>query len=198
MASAICGGTCARRRGPRRVRGLQRRGASPRRRRLLQRDAEEHGRCPGPTATRRCSRRSTTTPPPSSAWCATTWPSTPRCRPTFSIRSTRRGCRRRRTPSNNHYATAETNGVDLSATLKQTTQSGDLRHADRRDRRPASPRYGAEAAFFINGTNRAMFRFTMINHLCNDMPTLDGHHAADGSHPPGRGALARAATAACS
>jgi len=32
--------------------------------------------------------------------------------------------------------------------------------------------YAAESAFFINGTNRAMFRFTMINHFCNDMQTL--------------------------
>ncbi len=31
---------------------------------------------------------------------------------------------------------------------------------------------GAASAFFINGTNRAMFRFTMINQFCNDMPTL--------------------------
>jgi hypothetical protein len=27
----------------------------------------------------------------------------------------------------------------------------------------------AARAFFIDGTNRAMFRFTMLNHLCNDM-----------------------------
>ena len=38
---------------------------------------------------------------------------------------------------------------------------------------------GAASAFFINGTNRAMFRFTMINHLCHDMETGDGHHAPD-------------------
>jgi hypothetical protein len=31
---------------------------------------------------------------------------------------------------------------------------------------------GGAGAFFINGTNRAMFRFTMINHMCNDMQTL--------------------------
>ena len=29
-------------------------------------------------------------------------------------------------------------------------------------------RAGAKA-FFVDGTNRAMFRFTMVNHLCNDM-----------------------------
>lgn len=27
----------------------------------------------------------------------------------------------------------------------------------------------AAQAFFVDGTNRAMFRFTMLNHLCNDM-----------------------------
>jgi hypothetical protein len=27
----------------------------------------------------------------------------------------------------------------------------------------------AARAFFIDGTNRAMFRFTMLNHFCNDM-----------------------------
>lgn len=27
----------------------------------------------------------------------------------------------------------------------------------------------AAKAFFVDGTNRAMFRFTMLNHLCNDM-----------------------------
>jgi len=31
---------------------------------------------------------------------------------------------------------------------------------------------GAASSFFINGTNRAMFRYTMMNHFCNDMQTL--------------------------
>ncbi len=92
--------------------------------------------------------------------------------------------------SNAHYATAETNGVDLSSALKQTTQSGTYGTPTAATAGLITT-YGAEAAFFINGTNRAMFRFTMINHLCNDMPTLDGHHASDGSHSAGRGALAR-------
>jgi len=30
----------------------------------------------------------------------------------------------------------------------------------------------ASKAFFINGTNRAMFRFTMLNHMCHDMETV--------------------------
>ncbi len=41
-------------------------------------------------------------------------------------------------------------------------------------------RAGAQA-FFINGTNRAMFRFTMINHMCKDMEQVQ-----DTSRPPDR------------
>ena len=40
---------------------------------------------------------------------------------------------------------------------------------------------GAASAFFINGTNRAMFRFTMMNHLCNDLQTV-----MDITRPPDR------------
>jgi len=66
--------------------------------------------------------------------------------------------------NNNHYATAELNGVDLKATLVATTQSGAY----------GLPTRGASSAFFINGTNRAMFRFTLINHLCTDLnPIMD-------------------------
>jgi hypothetical protein len=74
--------------------------------------------------------------------------------------------------SNAHYATAEANGVDLSSTLKQTTQSGTYGTPTAATAGLITT-YGAESAFFINGTNRAMFRFTMINHFCNDMPTLE-------------------------
>jgi hypothetical protein len=73
--------------------------------------------------------------------------------------------------SNSHYATAETQGVDLYATLHGTTQSGTYGTPTGATAGLITT-YGAEAAFFINGTNRAMFRFTMINHLCHDMETL--------------------------
>ena len=73
--------------------------------------------------------------------------------------------------SNAHYATAEANGVDLSSTLKQTTQSS-VYGTPTAATAGLLTTYGAEAAFFINGTNRAMFRFTMINHFCADMPLL--------------------------
>src|SRR5580698_6100252 len=73
--------------------------------------------------------------------------------------------------SNAHYATAEANGVDLSSALKQTSQSATYGTPTAATAGLITT-YAAEAAFFINGTNRAMFRFTMINHFCNDMPTL--------------------------
>jgi hypothetical protein len=73
--------------------------------------------------------------------------------------------------NNNHYATAEANGVDLSTALKQTTQSGTYGIPSTATAGLITTR-AAAYAYFINGTNRAMFRFTMINHLCNDLPTL--------------------------
>ena len=73
--------------------------------------------------------------------------------------------------SNQHYADIERLGLDMSnpAVLTQTSQSvlpGGV---------PANAAAGimtsraAAEAFFIAGTNRAMFRFTMLNHMCNDM-----------------------------
>ena len=73
--------------------------------------------------------------------------------------------------SNAHYANAEAQGVDLSTALKQTTQSAAYGIPTEATAGLITTR-GAASAFFINGTNRAMFRFTMINHLCNDMQTV--------------------------
>jgi hypothetical protein len=72
--------------------------------------------------------------------------------------------------SNQHYIDLEATGVDLSdpAKLDQVPQQSVTGI-------PASATAGvmttraAARAFFIDGTNRAMFRFTMLNHLCNDM-----------------------------
>jgi hypothetical protein len=72
--------------------------------------------------------------------------------------------------SNQHYVDLEATGVDLSdpANLQQIPQTSVTGI-------PASAAAGvmttraAARAFFIDGTNRAMFRFTMLNHLCNDM-----------------------------
>ena len=73
--------------------------------------------------------------------------------------------------SNAHYAAAESQGVDLSVALKPTTQSAAYGTPTAATAGLLTT-YGAESAFFINGTNRAMFRFTMINHFCHDMETL--------------------------
>jgi hypothetical protein len=82
--------------------------------------------------------------------------------------------------NNNHYATAEANGVDLAHTLVATTQSGAYGLPTAATAGVITT-YGGASAFFINGTNRAMFRFTMMNHMCNDMQTL-----MDTTRPPDR------------
>jgi hypothetical protein len=75
--------------------------------------------------------------------------------------------------NNNHYATAEQNGIDLKATLVATTQSAAYGLPSAATAGVMTTR-GASSAFFINGTNRAMFRFTLINHLCTDLnPIMD-------------------------
>jgi hypothetical protein len=70
--------------------------------------------------------------------------------------------------NNSHYQALEDQAIDLKTDLAKTTQSG-------RTTLPASAtagvmttRAGAEA-FFFAGTNRAMFRFTMLNYLCRDL-----------------------------
>ena len=71
---------------------------------------------------------------------------------------------------NVHYEALESAGVDLSNTsnLIQRSQTDTLGI-------PANAAAGlmttraAAKAFFIAGTNRAMFRFTMMNHMCHDM-----------------------------
>jgi hypothetical protein len=84
-------------------------------------------------------------------------------------------------PTNNDmYQAMDDQGVDLKAHLVSSTQSA-LTGV------PASATAGvlttraAASAFFINGTNRAMFRFTMMNHLCDDLQTI-----MDTTRPPDR------------
>jgi hypothetical protein len=73
--------------------------------------------------------------------------------------------------NNDHYETMENQGTDLKATLVKTSQSAATGL-------PADAVAGilttraAAAAFFIAGTNRAMFRFTVLNHLCKDLEEL--------------------------
>jgi hypothetical protein len=72
-------------------------------------------------------------------------------------------------PANNdHYQFLEDRNVDLQAALQPTTQSSVLNIPAAATAGLMTTRAAAEA-FFIAGTNRAMFRFTLLNHLCRDL-----------------------------
>src|SRR5579883_867577 len=75
--------------------------------------------------------------------------------------------------SNDHYAQAEAQNIDMSDKTKlvQTTQSSVYGLPVQATAGVWTTRAGAQA-FFINGTNRAQFRFTMLNYLCHDMQTV--------------------------
>ncbi|HEY3699489.1 MAG TPA: hypothetical protein VGK97_09170 [Spongiibacteraceae bacterium] len=71
---------------------------------------------------------------------------------------------------NNHYLQLEANDINLGDTTKlvQRTQSSVTGLTATATAGVITTRAAARA-FFIDGTNRAMFRFTLKNHLCNDM-----------------------------
>lgn len=72
-------------------------------------------------------------------------------------------------PTNNdHYQALEDQNVDLRQRLTATTQTAVSGLPDFATAGVLTTR-AAAAAFFEAGTNRAMFRFTMLNHLCRDM-----------------------------
>lgn len=69
---------------------------------------------------------------------------------------------------NNHYEALESQGVDLQTGLVPVAQSAVTDLPGAATAGVMTTRAAAEA-FFIAGTNRAMFRFTLLNHLCNDL-----------------------------
>lgn len=70
--------------------------------------------------------------------------------------------------NNNHYEALEASGADLDQALTRTTQSA-LNGLPSEATAGIMTTRAAAQAFFIDGTNRAMFRFTLLNHLCNDL-----------------------------
>ncbi len=82
--------------------------------------------------------------------------------------------------ANDHYAQAESQGVDLKSTLTLVSQSGTYGTPTAATAGLMTTR-AAASSFFINGTNRAMFRFTLVAHLCNDLETVE-----DITRPPDR------------
>ena len=73
--------------------------------------------------------------------------------------------------NNDHYQALEDQFIDLKEGLERTTQSS-------LNGLPSSATAGvltsraAAKEFFYLGTNRAMFRFTLMNHLCTDLEPL--------------------------
>jgi hypothetical protein len=80
--------------------------------------------------------------------------------------------------SNTHYEQIETRGIDLRTGLVRTTQSGVYGTPPAATAGVMTSRAAAQA-FFVAGTNRAMFRFTMLNHMCRDLEEVQ-----DTSLPP--------------
>jgi hypothetical protein len=80
------------------------------------------------------------------------------------------------------YQAMDDNNVDLSnkANLVSSTQSAITGIPAAATAGIMTTRGGANA-FFMDGTNRRMFRFTMLNHLCNDLQTV-----MDITRPPDR------------
>lgn len=82
--------------------------------------------------------------------------------------------------SNAHYEWLEDNGIDLSTKLQPDLQSNLLGIPPQATAGIMTTRAAAEA-FFVAGTNRAMFRFTLLNHLCKDLEQVK-----DITRPPDR------------
>jgi hypothetical protein len=82
--------------------------------------------------------------------------------------------------NNDHYQQMEQRGVNLLTGLQRTTQSGVYGTPPAATAGIITSRAAAQA-FFIAGTNRAMFRFTLLNYMCRDMEEVQ-----DTSRPPDR------------
>ena len=88
--------------------------------------------------------------------------------------------------NNAHYEALEGSGSDSAGNLSKPGDSVGLRKAHCRQR-PGTPAAGIMTSragacrSFQDGTNRAMFRFTLMNHLCTDLEPLK-----DASRTPDR------------
>ena len=73
--------------------------------------------------------------------------------------------------NNNHYEQLEANNVNLRDDLVPVAQSSINGLPSTATAGVMTSRAAAQA-FFIAGTNRAMFRFTLLNHMCTDLEAL--------------------------
>jgi hypothetical protein len=82
--------------------------------------------------------------------------------------------------NNDLYEAMEEQGIDLKEELTRTTQSALTGLPSAATAGIMTTRAAAQA-FFVAGTNRAMFRFTLMNHLCTDLEPIK-----DITRPPDR------------
>jgi hypothetical protein len=82
--------------------------------------------------------------------------------------------------SNAHYEALEATNANLKTALVRNTQSALTGLPPDATAGVVTTRAAAEA-FFIAGTNRAMFRFNLLNHLCVDLEQVQ-----DPTRPPDR------------
>lgn len=75
------------------------------------------------------------------------------------------------TSNNTHYQEIEAQNVDMTTDLVEITQSSVSNFPAGATAGVTTTRAAAKA-FFIDGTNRAMFRFTMMNQLCTDLEPI--------------------------
>ncbi|MCF6235287.1 MAG: hypothetical protein L3J70_02735 [Gammaproteobacteria bacterium] len=81
--------------------------------------------------------------------------------------------------NNEHYKALEDQGIDLKENLIRAAQSSTTGLPEEGTAGIMTTRAAAQA-FFIDGTNRAMFRFTLLNHLCTDLEQIkDNTRASD-------------------
>ncbi len=81
--------------------------------------------------------------------------------------------------NNDHYEQIDLQKLPLSTSLQQTTQSSVTGLSANATAGVLTSRQSAKA-FLIDGTNRALFRFTLVNHFCGDLePLKDIERSAD-------------------
>ncbi|MBI1422635.1 MAG: hypothetical protein GC149_04140 [Gammaproteobacteria bacterium] len=84
--------------------------------------------------------------------------------------------------NNNHYVQMEHQNLNLRTVLQAQSQTAVTGHPLASVAGVLTTRASARA-FFYAGTNRAMFRFTMLNYLCNDLEQIkDVTRAPDHVH----------------
>ncbi len=73
--------------------------------------------------------------------------------------------------NNNHYEQLEAQHVNLRDDLIASDQASIMNIPGNATAGIMTSRAASEA-FYVAGTNRAMFRFTLLNHMCNDMEQM--------------------------